>query len=338
MAIKTLDLALQGGGSHGAFTWGVLERLLEDERIEIDGISGTSAGAMNATVFTYGMMQGGRQGAIDLLRKFWKRIADEQKFSLLQPSLFEKTFGDGGKLDYSPMYQMLDFYTLMFSPYQFNPLDYNPLESILDYLIDFEELKTYKSSKLFVCATNVLTGRAKVFSGEEISLKAVMASACLPFLFKAVEIDNEFYWDGGYMGNPPIFPLINDTNTSDILLIQINPINIKDLPRTSDEIRDRINTLSFNTSLIHEMRRVNLIQRLLQLGLDLEGKSRKLNIHHINKEDLMAGMSVSSKLNSDWKFLLRLRDYGRMAAEEWLDKNYEKIGVESTCNLKETFL
>jgi len=336
--MKNLDLALQGGGSHGAFTWGVLERLLEDERIQIDGLCGTSAGAMNATIVAYGLMQGGRKGAINLLYKFWKKIADEQKFSFVQPSLFEKVFGDGGKLEYSPVYQVLDFYTMMFSPYQFNPLDYNPLESILESLVDFEALKSYKGCKLFVCATNVLSGRAKVFTGEEISLKAVMASACLPFLFKAVEIDGEHYWDGGYMGNPPIFPLINDTETSDILLIQINPIKIHELPRTADEIRDRINTLSFNTSLMHEMRRVNLIQRLLQLGLDLDGKSRKLNIHHINPEELMAGMSVSSKLNADWKFLLRLRAYGRQAAEEWLTENYDKIGVHSTCDLKKTFL
>lgn len=336
--MKNLDLALQGGGSHGAFTWGVLERLLEDERIQIDGLCGTSAGAMNATIVAYGLMQNGRKGAIDLLYKFWKKIADEQKFSFVQPSLFEKVFGDGGKLDYSPVYQMLDFYTMIFSPYQFNLLDYNPLESILENLVDFDALKFYKGCKLFVCATNVRSGRAKVFAGEEISLRAVMASACLPFLFKAVEIDGEYYWDGGYMGNPPIFPLINDTETSDILLIQINPIRINELPRTADEIRDRINTLSFNTSLMHEMRRVNLIQRLLQLGLDLDGKSRKLNIHHINPEELMAGMSVSSKLNADWKFLLRLRSYGRQAAEDWLKENYDKIGVTSTCSLKETFL
>ncbi len=336
--MKTLDLALQGGGSHGAFTWGVIERLLEDERLQIDGLCGTSAGAMNATVVAYGLMQGGRKGAIDLLYKFWKKIADEQKFSFIQPSLYEKWFGDGGKLDYSPAYQMLDFFIMMFSPYQFNPLDYNPLESILESLVDFEALKSYKGCKLFVCATNVCTGRAKIFSGEEISLKAVMASACLPFLFKAVEIDGNYYWDGGYMGNPPIFPLINDTETSDILLIQINPIRIKEVPRTADEIRDRINTLSFNTSLMHEMRRVNLIQRLLQLGLNLDGKSRKINIHHINPEELMSEMSVSSKLNADWKFLLRLRAHGREAAEKWLSENYEKIGVESTCNVREVFL
>lgn len=336
--MKTLGLALQGGGSHGAFTWGVIERLLEDERIHIDGLCGTSAGAMNATIVAYGLMKGGRKGAIDLLYKFWKRISDEQKFSFIQPSLYEKWFGDNGKLDYSPAYQFFEFFTMMFSPYQFNLLDYNPLESILESLVDFDALKSYKGCKLFVCATNVCTGRAKIFSGKEISLKAVMASACLPFLFKAVEIDGNYYWDGGYMGNPPIFPLINDTETSDILLIQINPIRIKEVPRTADEIRDRINTLSFNTSLMHEMRRVNLIQRLLQLGLNLDGKSRKINIHHINPEELMSGMSVSSKLNADWSFLLRLRAHGREAAEKWLAENYEKIGLESTCNLKEVFL
>jgi len=166
-----------------------------------------------------------------------------------------------------------------------------------------------------------------------------MASACLPFLFRAVEIEGEAYWDGGYMGNPPIFPLIDDTAISDILIVQINPIKIKDIPRTADEIRDRINTISFNTSLMHEMRRVNLVQRLLELGLTLgDARARKLNIHHINPEDMMANMSVSSKLNADWAFLLKLRGYGREAAEEWLDTHFERIGVESTCNMREVFL
>ncbi|MGD1839306.1 MAG: patatin-like phospholipase family protein [Thermonemataceae bacterium] len=339
MEIKKLDLALQGGGSHGAFTWGVLERLLEDERIDIDGLCGTSAGAMNAVIVAYGMQQGGRQGAIDLLQKFWKQISRQQRFSLLQPSLFDRAIGGGGTLDYSPIYQMFDFYTMLFSPYQFNPLNYNPLKDILEDLIDFDELRSCKETKLFVCATNVRTGRAKVFTNEEMSIDAILASACLPFLFKAVEIDGEAYWDGGYMGNPPIFPLIDDLDVSDILIIQINPINIEEIPRTADEIRDRINTLSFNTSLMHEMRRVNLVQRLLELGLTMgDPKARKLNIHQINPEELLRKMSVSSKLNADWKFLLKLKAFGREAAGQWLEENFEQIGIASTCDLREVFL
>ena len=339
MKPKKLDLALQGGGSHGAFTWGVLERLLEDDRIYIDGLCGTSAGAMNAVVVAHGMQLNGRQGAIDLLHKFWKQISRQQMFSLLQPSPVDKLLGGQGYLDYSPAYQMLDIYTMLFSPYQFNPLNYNPLRDILLDLVDFEQLRSCKETKLFVCATNVRTSRARVFKNNEISVDALMASACLPFLFRAVEIEGEAYWDGGYMGNPPIFPLIDDAAISDILIVQINPIKIKDIPRTADEIRDRINTISFNTSLMHEMRRVNLVQRLLELGLSFgDARARKLNIHHINPEDMMANMSVSSKLNADWSFLLKLRGYGREAAEEWLEAHFDRIGVESTCNMREVFL
>jgi NTE family protein len=338
MEVKSLNLALQGGGAHGAFTWGVMERLLEDDRVSFEGVCGTSAGAMNAVVVAHGMMQNGKKGAIDGLYKFWKKISDQQRFSLVQPSLVDKGMGNEGRLGYSPIYQMLDFYTMLLSPYQFNPLNLNPLQDILESLVDFEALKTYKGCKLFVCATNVRTGRAKVFSGDEISLQAVMASACLPFLFKAVEIDGEAYWDGGYMGNPPIFPLINETRSSDILVVQINPIAIKEIPKTADEIRDRINTLSFNTSLMHEMRRVNLLQRLMQMGLDMGENDRKINIHHINPEEVMAEMSVSSKLNANWQFLNRLRNYGRKAAEDWLNEHYEDLGNKSTCDLKEVFL
>lgn len=338
MIPKILDLALQGGGSHGAFTWGVMEALLEDERIKIDGLCGTSAGAMNATIFSYGMLRNGRKGAIDLLNKFWKRISTQQNFSVLQPSAIDKKSGSA-KLGYSPVYQMFDFYTLLFSPYQFNPTDYNPLRDVLLEMIDFEELKFTKENKLFVCATNVRTGRAKVFDTKNISVDAVMASACLPFLFKAVEIDGEAYWDGGYMGNPPIFPLIDNAESTDVLLIQINPIEIEKIPQTADEIRDRINTLSFNTSLMHEMRRVNMLQRLLAMGLNIgDGGEHKILIHHINPQEIMAGMTASSKLNADWEFLKILKEKGKKAAQEWVKLNFDKIGKVSTCDIKDVFL
>ncbi len=337
MKPKLLDFALQGGGSHGAFTWGVLERFLEDERISIAGLCGTSAGAMNATVLAYGLQVGGRQGAIDLLYKFWKKVSDQQNFSLLQPSFWDRVYGNGG-MHLSPLYWWFESISKMYSPYQLNPLDINPLQDILEELIDFDQLRSCKVTQLFVCATNVKTSRAKVFELKEINVKAVLASACLPFVFKAVEIDGEHYWDGGFMGNPPIFPLIDKTQTDDILLIQINPIVIDKVPTTADEIADRINELSFNSSLMHEMRKVNFVRKMMAKGFDMDGVVRRINIHNINPEKKLANMGVSSKMNADWHFINRLRNMGREMAEEWLAENFDKIGVDSTCDIQSVFL
>ncbi|WP_026998660.1 patatin-like phospholipase family protein [Eisenibacter elegans] len=334
---KTIDLALQGGGSHGAFTWGVLERLLEVRSLVIEGVCGTSAGAMNATIMAYGLHTGGRPGAIKLLGKFWKRIADANQFSLLRPGWVDLWLSNG-RMDYSPYYYASDFFTQLFSPYQFNPLDYNPLKDLLEEFVDFEVLRGSDAMKLFICATNVRTARAKIFDNSELSAEAVLASACLPHLFKAIEIDGEAYWDGGYMGNPPIYPLIDNTETEDIMLVQINPIYIKNIPRTAVEIRDRVNTLSFNASLMHEMRRINFIQKNLHLGLSTHDKLRNLFIHLISPEEEMDGLGISSKYNTRWEFLLRLRQLGRKMADQWLEKNYDKLGQESTCNIQDIFL
>ena len=334
---KKISLALQGGGSHGAFTWGVLERFLEDGRVHMDAFCGTSAGAMNAAVAAYGIHQNGRQGALELLERFWRAISRSQRFSLLQPSLLDKRF-NSGRLDYSPAYLLFDMYSLVFSPYQFNPLDINPLRQILLELIDFEALRTCECTKLFVCATNVRTTRAKVFNMREISADAVLASACLPYLFKAVEIEGEAYWDGGFMGNPPIFPLIDKAEAADIVLIQINPIEIDYIPKTADEIRNRANEISFNASLMHEMRRVNFVQKMLARGMNLENKLRDLRIHAVAPTSQIAFYGASSKLNADWSFIRQLRKQGHAAADEWLEKNFDKIGKESTCDVQEEFL
>ncbi len=334
---KTIDIALQGGGSHGAFTWGVLERLLEVPNLIIEGVCGTSAGAMNATMLAYGMHMGGKRGAIELLETFWRKAASAQNNSFMKPSWLDKLYG-GGRIDYSPSYAIMNLYSNYFSPYNFNPLDINPLKDLLLELVDFEVLRKTEVVKLFVCATNVRTARAKIFNTQEISADAVMASACLPHLFKAVEIDGEAYWDGGFMGNPPIFPLIDDTETEDILLIQINPIKIPNIPKTAAEIRDRINTISFNASLMHEMRRIKFVQRLLEMELNTEGKLRDLHIHCIYPEDEMNNLGSSSKLNAEWGFLQKLRQLGRKKAEEWLATCYDKLGQESTCDIRSMFL
>lgn len=334
---KHLAVALQGGGSHGAFTWGVLDRLLEEENLHLDGFCGTSAGAMNATVLAYGLMLGGRKKARELLYTFWKKISDSFRFSIIQPTWFDKLLCDGN-MDYSPGFLYFEFLSKFVSPFQFNPLDYNPLRDVLLEVVDFEKLKSCQETKLFVCATNVRTGRPKVFDLSNISIDAVMASGCLPFLFKTVTIDGEDYWDGGYMGNPPIFPLIDGTNCSDILIVQINPIQIAKSPTEAPAIRDRINEISFNTPLMLEMRKIAFIDKLLDMGINPEGKFRKIYIHHINPEKDIAKYNVSSKLNASWDFIQHLFEIGRKYASEWIDAHYDSIGVRSSCDIRKTFL
>lgn len=335
---KHLAVALQGGGSHGAFTWGVLDRLLDEENLKLDGFVGTSAGAMNATLLAYGLHCSGKPRAKELLYQFWKKASDASKYSPIQPSIFDFWFGKHGNLDYSPGYKLTEMTALFLSPYQTNPTGYNPLREILLDLVDFDSLRTCEVTKLFVCATNVRRGRARVFKLPEISVDAVLASACLPQLFKAVTIDGEDYWDGGFMGNPPIFPLIEGTTCSDILIVQINPINIPETPKTADEIRDRVNELSFNSSLMLEMRKIEFIDRMMQEGFNPGNKFRKIFIHNINPEADIWDYNVSSKLNADWEFIRYLFEMGRKYASVWLEENYEKIGQTTTCNLRKTFL
>jgi NTE family protein len=334
---KHLAVALQGGGSHGAFTWGVLDRLLEEENLKLDGFCGTSAGAMNATVLAYGLMLGGREKARELLHTFWTKISEASRFSLLQPTWLDKLNSEGN-MDYSPGFLYFEFLSMFSSPFQFNPMDYNPLRDVLLEIVDFERLKACQETKLFVCATNVRTGRAKVFDLKNISIDAVMASGCLPFLFKTVTIDGEDYWDGGYMGNPPMFPLIDGTSCSDILIVQINPIHIEESPTEAAAIRDRINEISFNTPLMLEMRKVAFIDRLLDMGINPDGKFRRIFIHQINPEKDIADYNVSSKLNATWEFIDHLFRMGRKYASEWLDLHYDSIGVRSSCDIRKTFL
>ncbi|MGD1843675.1 MAG: patatin-like phospholipase family protein [Thermonemataceae bacterium] len=335
--VKHIAVALQGGGSHGAFTWGVLDRLLDEEEIALDGFCGTSAGAMNATILAHGLQVGGRTKAKELLYTFWKKVSDQAIFSLLQPSLLDKSI-DNGNMDYSFGFWFSEIVSMYASPYQFNPVDYNPLRDILLDIVDFDKLKSCEETKLFVCATNVRRGRAKVFDMEHISCDAVLASCCLPFLFKAITIDGEDYWDGGYMGNPPIFPLIDGTSSSDILIVQINPINIDETPKDAVGIRDRVNEISFNASLMHEMRKIDLVDRLLKKGMNLDDRFRDMYIHNINPEVDLAYYNVSSKLNATWDFITYLHDLGRKYADEWIEENLAYVGVKSTCDVRETFL
>jgi NTE family protein len=333
MKTKKIDIALQGGGAHGAYSWGVLDRLLDDERIEIDGICGTSAGAMNGVCAIYGLNKGGKNLAKHLLVKFWHRVSETGKNSVLQPSLIDKMMSKGN-MDYSPGYRFFSMTAENLAPSQFNPLGFNPLEKILNELVDFEELHRFNPPKLFVCATNVLTCQPKVFGPSEISAKSVMASACLPYMYNAVEIDGEFYWDGGYMGNPPLEPLIENTvDTDDILLIQINPFKIKNVPSNIEEIKDRVNEISFNSSLLHEIRQIEFKRTLVEKGITLDGALKKTYLHSISADHDLSELNLSSKLNTSWDFLMHLKNLGYAACNKWLEENYDNIGKISTLKL-----
>lgn len=333
--LKRINLGLQGGGAHGAFTWGVLDRIFEHGGVEIDGICGTSAGAMNAAVVAYGLAKDGNDGARAALRDFWTKTAEAAKLSPIRPSLIDKFFSVGN-MDLSPSWIFFDNLSRVMSPYQLNPLNYNPLRQVLESVVDFEFLAEHCKTnhvKLFLCATNVKTGKIKVFRDGEISAKAVLASACLPYIYQTVEVDGEFYWDGGFMGNPPIFPLIYNTDTSDVLIVQINPVNVPDVPTSAQEIFDRINELSFNSSLMREMRAIAFVTKLIENG-DLDLKHyKKLNLHMIGAEDKMAELNVSSKLNADWAFLQWLFELGRERASRWLDEDFDKVGKESSTDI-----
>jgi NTE family protein len=336
--LKRINLALQGGGSHGAFAWGVLDRLLEDERIEFDGISATSAGAVNATVLAYGLAVGGRAGARHALADFWRRVANLASLSPLQPTPFDRLTGNQSP-ETSLAFVQFDLMTRLFSPYQLNPFNINPLRSILCDTVDFEAIRNaHCPIKLFLSATNVRTGKIRVFNNGEIGPDAVLASACLPLLFQAIEIDGEHYWDGGYMGNPAIFPLIYECDSRDVVIVHINPIERSGLPKTAGEILNRINEISFNSSLMREMRSVCFVTKLIEEEKILDKTIKRMLIHSIDADDVMQAMSVGSKLNADWDHVNRLMKIGRERANAWLAANFDRLDKQATIDIHEKYL
>jgi len=334
---KKINLALQGGGAHGAFAWGVLDKLLEDGRVTFDAVSATSAGAMNASVLGYGLTIGGADGAREELEKFWKKISDEGAKGPLQPSPVDKFLGNHS-LDYSPAFAFFDLLSRVMSPYELNPLNINPLRSVLESCVDFNVLREGCPIKLFLSATNVRTGKVRMFENHEIGPDQVLASGCLPFMFQTVEIDGEAYWDGGYMGNPAIFPLIYGSETNDVVIVHINPLNRNEIPKTAKDILNRLNEISFNSSLMREMRAIAFVSHLIDDGQLEDGRHRRMLIHSIQDEEFMTGLGVNSKLNPDWAFLVELRDVGRSCAKKWLDKHFEDVGVRSSTDIKASFL
>ena len=333
---RRINLALQGGGTHGAFTWGVLERLLEDDRLDIDGVSGTSAGALNAAILVQGLAEGGREGAIRALGRLWRDVATRLAFSPLQNTPWEKALW-GYDLSRSVAYQTFDFVIRAFSPYQFNPfpIEYNPLRAVIEDQLDTAALRRDpKGTRLFISATNVRTGKPRVFTRTEVDADALMASACLPNIFRAVQIDGEAYWDGGYLGNPALWPLYHEGGAPDILLVQINAIMRPELPTSASDIMNRLNEVSFNASLMSEMRAIDFVQRLLDAGRLEQPRYRRIFLHCIEDEDRMRKFKLSTKLNGDWEFLQVLRRYGREAADRFLAEQFDSIGRESTLDIQ----
>jgi len=325
-----VDLALQGGGSHGAFTWGVLDRLIEEPWLRIEAISGTSAGAMNAAVVADGWTQGGAEGARAALDTYWRRVSRAAAFSPLQRSPLDRLMGRW-TLDTSPAYVAMDLMARVLSPYDLNPFGLNPLRAILTESIDFDRL-TGAPIKLFITATNVRTGRGRIFRNAEITPDVLLASACLPTMFQAIEIDGEPYWDGGYAGNPTLTPLVRESDARDTMLVQINPRERPDPPRTANDILNRLNEISFNSALMKELRMMALLRQVADPGRGEGARWAGMRTHRI-MSDALANFGASSKLNAEWEFVSLLKEEGRKSADRFLTAHGEDIGKHSTADL-----
>jgi NTE family protein len=334
MSAKTVNLALQGGGSHGAYTWGVLDALAEDTRIEISAISGASSGTMNAIVFASGMSDGGLEGARAKLESFWLSVSSEGSLSLPR-GWVDKALAVWGGL--WPGSRWIDAWTDavsgFLSPYEFNPFNVNPLRVHLEQVVDFERLRAGGGVKLFVAATNVRTGRGEVFRRNVLTADHAMASACLPELFQAVIIEGEPYWDGGYAGNPPLWPLFYETRCRDAIIVQINPIEREETPRMPGEIANRVNEITFNASLLAELRATDFVGRLIRSGVLKSDEYWEERLHRIGGAGELESFDAASKNDVSWPFLKHLRDLGRSDTKAWLMENFDSIGVVSTLDI-----
>lgn len=336
MKKKKINLGLQGGGAHGAFTWGVLDDLLADERIDIEGISGTSAGAINAVLLADGLARGGAEEARKRLAEFWRAASVDGNLPALQRGVVDRLFSFM-PYDGSPVQAWFEAVSRYISPYDLNPLNINPLRDLIERFVDFAAVRACKDVSLFVSATNVHTGRLHVFSQEKITADVIMASTCLPFLFRAVEIDGVPYWDGGYMGNPALFPFFDATQTEDVLIVQINPVERRMTPHTQTEIMNRINEITFNSPLLGEFRAIDFVTRLIDQGRlphgTGAGQYRRINVHRIALDATFKTLTAGSKLNSDFDFFEMLKDGGARAARDFLRRHFDDIGVRSTIDL-----
>jgi len=334
-AVKTVNLALQGGGSHGAYTWGVLDALAEDTRIEISAISGASAGTMNAVVFASGMDEGGREGAREKLEKFWLSVSSEGTLAPFERKWVDKALSAWG--GFWPGSRWIDAWTEavsgFLSPYEFNPFNINPVRAHLAAAVDFERLRASDALKLFVAATNVRTGRGEIFRRGVLTVDHIMASSCLPALFQAVEIDGDVYWDGGYAGNPPLWPLFYETTCNDVVIVQINPIERSEIPRTPEDISNRLNEITFNSPLLGELRAADFVARLIRSGVLKSEDYRLERLHRIGGAGRLESYDAATKFDVSWPFLQELRSLGRADAKAWLEANFGAIGVEGTLDM-----
>lgn len=326
----SVDFALQGGGAHGAFAWGVLDRMLQEPWLTIDGLSGTSAGAMNAAVLSDGFAAGGAEGARVALERFWRRVSDAALMSPLRRAPLDILMGRW-TMDNSPAFIALDMAARLFSPYDTNPMGFNPLRDILAESIDFARLAR-SDVHVFVTATNVRTGRPRVFRNADMSPDALLASACLPMMFQAIEIDGEAYWDGGFSGNPTISPLVRESSADDTILIQINPIERAGTPRTARDILNRENEIAFNAPLLKELRMIALLRQVADPGHSEGALWASMRMHRIASPS-MTDLGYSSKLNAEWPFLCMLRDEGRRCAETFLAEHGDDLGRRATFDL-----
>src|SRR6266850_3482010 len=334
---KKINLALQGGGAHGAFTWGVLETFIEDHRIVVEGVSGTSAGAINAIMVADGMARGGPKEACKRLADFWRAASLDGELPELQRAVIDRLFSIL-PMEGWPVQSWFDAVSRFWSPYDLNPLNINPLKDVVERFVDFDAVRAFPGPPLFVSATNVYTGRLRVFPRDKITVDVVMASACLPTLFRAVEIDGIPYWDGGYLGNPAIFPFFDATETEDVLLVQINPIERRMTPRSQNEIVNRINEITFNSSLLAEYRAIDFVIRLIDQGRLPRGMGpgeyRRINLHRIALDGVFGTLTADSKMETDYDFFQMLHDGGRRAAQEFLHDHFDDIGRRSTFDLQ----
>ena|SRR5581483_9623269 len=337
--MKNVNLALQGGGAHGAFVWGVLDRLLEDGRIGIEAISATSAGAMNAVALASGMAVGGPKAARATLHRFWEEVSRADFMFDLYSPLNQWIQALNLPPEYHPFHAAIHFVTHVMPPALLNPFNINPLRDVLSTVIDFDRLnQSAEVPQLFLNATNIRTGKIKVFETPRISIDAVLASACLPPYFQAVEIDGEHYWDGGYLGNPSIFPLIYRRGSKDVVIVQVTAIRRDELPASAADVLHRITEISFNSSLMREMRAVAFATRLIDNG-ELDGtRHSRMLIHWIGNDHLMSELGTATQFHPEWGLLCRLRDEGREAAGLWLKQNYDEIGIRSTVDVTDMFL
>ncbi len=334
---KKLNLALQGGGSHGAFTWGVLDRLLSDDRIVLEGLSGTSAGAVNALVMASGLARGGRNEARLALEKFWMAVGEQQHTNMIRRNPIDVMFGRFG-FDLSWSYHLFASFTHLVSPYQWNPLNINPLRDLIRQHIDFTAVRKFEDLKIFVSATSVETGRIRVFRREELSEDTLMASTALPLMFHAAEVEGLHYWDGGFVGNPALFPLFYECESQDIVIVQINPQKREAVPKSVFEIQDRMSEISFNASLASELRAVHFVNRLIQKGALDKDRYHQVLIHMIESENEMRKLGSATKMLIEPQFLRHLFELGRNAADTWIEAHLKSVGVESSIDLRARFL